>query len=236
MDEEEVMKRFQLAGLVLAVAALSGCAANSQKFTAKERMKLETMEIVATDQENFAYREPNGATNNGLSVAVPAATAGGAIPALVGLLAEGAVQSMQNSSYRKGNEQYFEAVEKNMPADLLERVNTVFADSLKANKRLASLIAEESANKVSMSYVSFGLVRKNHVKGKYFMAISLNATVNVSSPEDKEVLNRPVFGTSEKAFTTQELAEDPAKVSQLVDEAIEAFKVSLSFALEDSMN
>lgn len=201
-----------------ATLALSSCAS---KFTPAQRASLSTVMISNTTVDPEAYEEPYGgdiAMRNNASN-VPAT---GILGPLVGAAIGGAIAGTQNADFNSHNKNQFASVQRNIPGNVGELMNTRLKGKLKNDPFFKSRLANSSGNKITSEITSHRLVRigKNN-GGKLTFAPQIYVDLHLVDSSGKSLAGKTYIGTGTVGYPIEEYAASAAKTKQAYTDALD---------------
>ena len=155
------MKSLRSLTVVLPLVFLASCA---NKFTPAQREALSTVAIARTVVKSDAYSEPFGGDSQ-TAAAVPLATGGGIIPALIGE----SIAATQDNLFRGNKKSLFGSVQTNTP-QVGKIMDAKLEDGLGSEPFFKSRLRPTSPNCITSTINSYRLVRVGKANGELLFA------------------------------------------------------------------
>jgi len=220
-------RQITLATALSASLALSSCA---NRFTPAQKASLSTVMISGTTVDPEAYEDPYGgdiAMRNNASN-VPAT---GVLGPLVGAAIGSAIAGTQNANFNNHNKNHFASVQRNIPGNVGELMNTRLKGALKNDPFFKSRLSNSSGNKITSEITSHRLIRlgKNNA-GTLIFAPQIYVDLHLKDSSDKSLAGRTYIGTGTAGYPIEEYAASATRTKQAYSETLD--RVISSFQTE----
>ena len=229
------MKTALLLSLVTSTVFLSSCAT---KFSAAQREALSTVAIRPTEVQSKAYSEPFGGDEAARDRAAASGAGGGMIGALVASAVANGIAGTQNSMFRDSSGKHFPAVQRHVPGNLANLVNSELTQSMKSDRFFGPRVRGSSANTVTSTITSYNLMRSGKT-GSDELLFSPRVVVYCSLTDGagKNLFTSSATGVSPSAYSISEFAADPSKskagYAMAASRAVDTYMASLAAKTAD---
>lgn len=180
------MKSLQHLAAIVPLVFLASCATT---FTPAQREALSTVAIAPTVVKSDAYAEPYGGDRQA-AAAVPQATGGGIIPALIGE----SIAATQDSMFRGNKKALFSSIQANTP-----QVGPIFtgklSDGVKSELFFKSRVRATSPNTITSTITSYRLVRNGKINGELQFVPQIVAELSLNDASGKSLAKGTYVGT-----------------------------------------
>lgn len=197
-----------------AVLLLSGLlgSCGPQRWTEAQKANLSAVSLRQTGVAPKAYHEPDAANPPGASGSVPAATGGGAIPALIGLAVDAGVSKVQQSKFDKTEGHHASASQRNIPGDLAPRFSGKLERSLKKNHFFKDRLKQGATASIQPTLLSYGYKRVSETEdGAILMSPVLQVEMTVTDAKGTSLLKQTVVSPGMSPAPLRDYATNPAK-------------------------
>ncbi|MCD8482671.1 MAG: hypothetical protein LR015_08420 [Verrucomicrobia bacterium] len=204
---------------------LSGCRTT---WTDGQKSQLSQIGVGKVETQELAYHSPDPTRTSAMVAAIPIATGGGLIPALIGSAVDATVKARQKSSYEALYGEFTEDIDllyAETPEALLKDKMKVF---LSEHEFFASRISEEPTSFFNVEILKVGFVRSPTAKNDATdLLYEITGRVQLVLPDGKLLLNLPLSGASTLTAFPEDLASKPELVAVFKEEAVDDFILNL---------
>ena len=226
--------------LTIATSLLLSACATSTSWTDEQKAKLTDLRIEASTFGENSYNKPNAKDshlfeNNEAALRNSGHYGGGGLVSLALLAVDGAVVAVQQTKYDSKNEQYYEAVKKQIndqsDAKLTEKLTT----AIQLNPFFSNKISADSKNVFKLNINSHGLARTANTKVEDMkMFYGIKGYASLVNRDGEEMLGKTYIGRSYTTATMFELmANDFSILNKMKNEAQDSLTNSLKNSLLD---
>lgn len=208
--------------VLLTLIILPSCS-SVKTLTESQRSELSNgISIVPAVIEPNSYKEPDGTASPNASTAIPLATAGGLLPALLGMFIDTAVMSSQQKAFKKENEQYFDLVKSSMPStnDLITTTTNEISSTINSNVFFSNKIKDNSETQFIITIKNYGLTRQDKTEDIIAMAFTLGLTLELVQPNKEPIITEFFSGSSDSAYSMKEYIEKCSLLNSTIKESI----------------
>ena len=199
----------------------SGC---STTLTEGQKAQLTEVSLGRVAAVGSAYHSPDATKSPGMANAVPAATGGGLIPALIGSAIDAGVKSKQRGDYSDLYGEFSLRIDSIYSGSPEEALKTKLESYLKEDAFFSSRLVESAASVFEVTIEEMGFVRAaESPKGAMSLVYELSGRVTLRTPSEPMMLNLFLSGASRYSAEPQEIAQNPALKTKFVGEAVDSF-------------
>lgn len=208
----------------------SGC---KTTWSDADRASLSQVGVAPLGSKPNAYHKPDPTLSPGMATAIPVATGGGLIPALVGSAIDAKVKSNQRKAFEVTAAQHFGAIESMASSDPAELLRVQVERMLVLDEFFGSRFKKDAPTRFTINIERHGFVRSLYAtKEAMTLVYEIVAHVELSGAKNKKLIKQLFDGQSEQAFMIDELVEQPDLVAEARLEAAESFARNLQRLLD----
>jgi len=205
----------------LLLAGLLGSCGN-QAWTEAQKASLSPVSLRQTGMAPGAYHAPDATNPPGASGAVPAATGGGAIPALIGLAIDAGVSKVQQSKFDKAEGHHAAGSQQHIPGDLSRRLSDKLDRSLKKDPFFKDRLKQGASASIQPTLTSYGYKRVSETEeGAILMSPVVEAEISVTGNDGKSLLKQKVLSPGGSPAPFRDYATHPAKARAAFDKELD---------------
>lgn len=217
----------------LSALLLASCA---NKLSEAQKSSLSQVMVNRPVVEASDLKPADGTDSPNASSAVPMATGGGLIPALIGTAIDAGVTAHQASEFKKQYGAQLDQVQAQIPRnpgpDLRERAGKV----LKKDEFFGSRLVESGApNRFDGDLVSYGLVRYDRSEDQTSLGMQITCNVWLTDAKGKKLFTRTLTAMSEDSHTIHDYAAKPSLVKKVYDQALDGFEQAFKSMVDAQM-
>lgn len=169
-----------------------------------------------------------GSKSPGTANSIPTVTGGGALPALLGHLIDGAVTSAQSSNFKKQYAQQLTVLEQQVPANLNKQMTETTIKVVASNAFFGPRLNKQPDHQFTMKVNSFGFTRVNRSKGETYLGAQIHCLVTFSDrAKGKKLFSQPIIAVSKSHYTPRQLSGNKRLSDQLLNEALRDYENKL---------
>lgn len=214
--------KLRLLPALLPSILLASCAS---KLSEAQKSSLTQVMVNRPAVEATDLKPADGTDSPNASTAVPIATGGGLIPALIGSAIDAGVTAHQANEFKKQYGAQLDQVQAQIPRNPGPDLRDRAAKVLKKDKFFGSRLVESGApNRFDGDLVSYGLVRYDRSEDQTVLGMTITCNVWLTDAKGKKLFTRTLTAMSEDSHTIHDYAAKPSLVKKVYAQALDGFE------------
>ena len=190
---------------------LSGCGTLSEK----QKASLNEVSLRKSIQTAAAYQKITGTQSPGMGTAIPGATGGGLVFALLGEAIDAGVRTYQSSQFKKQYGNSIEQLDANAQRDLSEALEETVLQAVKADAFFGPRLTENARNYFQIKITSYGLERVKREKNQTYFRSAVSVTLSLTDEKNVRLFENLLVSHSDSSHPFDQLVKDKTLVDQL---------------------
>lgn len=206
-------------GLLFSTLLITGCATNPT-LSNETQQSLTTVSVDMPKMADEAYKKPNGsASSAGYGDAIPAATGGGLLPALIGAAIDSSIAASEQEDFEVVNAQYFDAIKSGMPKDVDALIQVRLREAVGNDTFFQSRLRDQSKNRFITQVEEYGLIKADKNPSSSSVKFRIKAVIHLEDQNGEELLKDFYTVSSTQTIPMRNLAQDPTLLRTLANDA-----------------
>jgi len=207
----------------------------SSSLSEEDQSKLSSIAIVGTSTASDARQAVIGSKSSKVGMAIPIATGGGALPALLGMAINKAIVSSQNENFNAQYAGTIYTLKTHVPGNLNRQITQSTRKVFSADPFFGPRIKPRSTNRVKVKVTTFGLQRSDRSEGHTLLNANIMCDVILTDQAGDEYIAESIHAQSPNSLSVPALASSKSRTDALFAEALRDYETQLKELLDDQL-